>query len=187
MYLYFWFHLLESFWFLSETHHSCLSPLQLVGEAYCDNLGFGGRSCKLNNKTHIFFDKFWYSKDIVFNFKCQWGWSRKWNIVFYLFMRAWFMVSVFHSHLMYHLATADDFQICSVKSKDRVFDVLITEDKRRRQHFCLRLKDWIMICWLTDLWSSISLISDTGSLKYTVSGCPSAEEEGSKIITWQNN
>ena len=36
---------LESFWFLSETHHSCLSPLQLVGEAYCDNLGFGGTCC----------------------------------------------------------------------------------------------------------------------------------------------
>ena len=35
------------------------------------------------------------------------------------------MVSVFHSHLMYHLATADDFQICSVKSKDRVFEMLI--------------------------------------------------------------
>ena len=30
---------------ISETHHSCLSPLQLVGEAYCDNLGCGGTCC----------------------------------------------------------------------------------------------------------------------------------------------
>ena len=53
----------------------------------------------------------------------------------------------------------------------------VNKDKRRREDFCFKMKDWIMICLLTDLWSSISLISDTGSLKYTVSGCPSAEED----------
>ena len=33
----------------------------------------------------------------------------------------------------------------------------------------------VLKLFLTDLWSSISLISDTGSLKYTVRGWPSAE------------
>ena len=36
------------------------------------------------------------------------------------------MVSVFHSHLMYHLATADDFQKCST---DRVFNMFLKIDE----------------------------------------------------------